>query len=176
MTERLQRIHAMLRAGNVPCALSTEPGLGVVLQAGTPDSGVWDVMVRDSAGRLFLDDARGATVLAAGSTDSAVSDTIKLHVVQAWADQGDPAATAVIATLRERTASGATGYGQPRTQAAPNVFVIDLMSLFDPLHVVDRMIDVGNLFGNALLAWSPAAASFSLWSPWGTVQGGYHRR
>ena len=49
MSERLQRIHAVLREGNVPCALGSRPGLGPVLLAGTPDSDSWDVILSDTA-------------------------------------------------------------------------------------------------------------------------------
>lgn len=176
MTQRLQRLHANLRAGNVPCALSAQSGLGTVLHAGTPDSGVWDVLVRDTGGTLLIHDAHGATALPPGSSDTAAANTVKFHVVQAWADQGDAEAAAVIARLREHPAARSAGYGQSTGPYTPGVSVMDAMALFDPLHLFDRMIDVGNFFGDALLAWSPAAASFSLWNPWGTMQGGYQRR
>jgi hypothetical protein len=176
MTERLQRIHAVLRAGNVPCALSPRPGLGPVLHAGTPDSGVWDVMVRDSGGTVWIHDAHGATALPAGSTDTALANAIKLHVVRAWADQGDPEANAVIARLRNQAGTGSTGNGPPRTSTMPGISVLDAALPFDPLQVMDRMIDAGNLFSNAMLAWSPAAVTFSFWGPWGTMQSGYTRR
>ena len=108
MSERLQRIHAVLRAGNVPCALGARPGLGPVLLAGTPDSDSWDVMLSDTAGGLRVHHARGVQLIPTGSSDSVIADTVKLHVVSAWAEQGDPEARAVIAKL---TATASARHG-----------------------------------------------------------------
>lgn len=173
MTARLQRVHALLREGNVPCALGSRPGLGVVLHAGTPDSGTWDVLVRDSEGRLVIHDAMGATTLPAGLTDAAITDTVKLHVIQAWADQGDPDAKAVIATLNYRARASRSTDGRPATAS---VDVLTIATLLDPLLFFERMVDSGTRFASALLTGSPASVAYSMWSPWGTVRGGYTRR
>ena len=99
MTARLHRIHGLLRAGNVPSALGTRPGGGTVLLAGAPGHGCWDVQVRDSGGGVWLSHPGGTDELPGDATDTWVADAIKVRVVQAWADRGDPQAAAVMARL-----------------------------------------------------------------------------
>jgi len=188
MSERLQRIHAVLREGNVPCALGSRPGLGPVLFAGTPDSDSWDVILSDTAGELRVRDARGVQRIPAGSTDSVIADTVKLHVVSAWADQGDPEARAVIEKLTagsarhgSRARAGQAQAGRrppPRTQTrrtqppAP----VDVFDLFNPLHFAGQMLDVAERFGALYSPGRPTTLSYTMWSPWGTVQGRYTHR
>lgn len=174
MTERLQRIHAYLRAGNVPCEISTRPGLGVVLQAGTPDTGTWDVVLRDTGRELWIHDSRGAVRLLDDPSDAGAGDAVKLEVVQAWADQGNPDARALIAQLqrasRAQPGSGATGragYFDPSDAVSP---------FLDPWHLAERMFDAASRIGSMFLTPPPGSAALTVWSPWGTVQIGYFRR
>jgi len=117
MTARLNRIHTILREANVPCALGRRPSLGVVLQAGTPDSATWDVLVRDTGTELLVQDGRETTRVPFGATDAAIADTVKFYVVRAWADQGNPEAQALLAKLdtaaRLRNQSANDEYSPP---------------------------------------------------------------
>jgi len=171
MTARLQRIHALLQTGNVPCALRSRPGLGMVLLAGNPDSGSWDVVVSDNGSQLGVYDARGFRPVPPDSTDNAIADTVKLHVVQAWADQGDPEARAVIAKL----ATAARGRSNPTAQGAPARFLapLDLFTFLDPFQFAGQMIDAACQIGSLFLPRPPATVRFAMWSPWGTTQGRY---
>ncbi len=177
MTERLQRVQAILRAGHVPCALSSLPAGGVVLQAGNQDGGAWDVLVHDTDGELWIVDSRGAARLPHDSTDTTVGDAVKLHVVQAWADQGNPEAKALMTVLAgpsrhhrsASTAHWANYHGRPyRARDAT-------AQIFDPLQLAERMFDAANRLGSIFLA-APASVAVTVWSPWGTVQVGYTRR
>ena len=175
MTERLQRIHTILRAGNVPCALSALPGIGVVLHAGNQDGGLWDVLVHDSNGELRIVDARGAARLPHDLTDAAIGDEIKLHIVQIWADQGNPDAKALISALQsparhQRSASRwSTAAGDP--YGARDVSA----QLLDPVQLAGRMFDAAQRL-SAIFLTPPASVAVTVWSPWGTVQFGFIRR
>lgn len=169
MTARLQRIHAILRAGNVPCALDARPGIGVVLLAGTPDSGAWDVLIHDTGGRLWVQGARGMAPLPSGLSDAGSADAVKLLVVQAWADQGDREAQTVLARLgvpqQQRTRTGAADPWTRSDHLAP----VDMFALFDPLEFAGRMIDAATQLAQAFLTPPSATVTFTMWSPWGVV-------
>lgn len=171
MTERLQRIHTILRAGQVPCGLSSAPGGGVVLHAGDRVGGEWDVLVHDTDGQLWIVDSRGAVLLPADLTDAAIGDAVKLHIVQAWADQGNPEAKALIARLQS---SAAHQSSRRHTNQAPDVLASVTALVMDPLSLAGRMFDTANWLG-AIFLTPPASAVVTIWSPWGTVQVGYTR-
>ena len=175
MTERLQRIHTILRTGHVPCALSSAPGGRVVLHAGDEVGGTWDVLVHDTDGELWIVDSRGAVHLPDGSTDAAIGDAVKLHIVQTWADQGNPEAKALIATLRASAAHQRSTSRRPTDQAGPDILAGVTAMVMDPLSLAGRMFDTANRLG-AILLTPPASAAVMVWSPWGTVQVGYTRR
>ncbi len=175
MTERLQRIHALLRAGHVPCELSSRRGLGVVLQAGTPDTGMWDVVLRDTGTELWVHDSGGARQLPYHATDASVGDTVKLLLVQAWADQGNPEAQALVAQLQQ-TGWPHSGFDRPAGHAQHYVKSDFASQFFDPLLVAERMFEVAGQLGAMLLSPPRGSTAFSVWSPWGTVQFGYIRR
>ena len=174
MTERLQRIHAILRAGQVPCALGSRPGLGTVLQAGTPDTGMWDVVVHDTGSELWIHDSHGAVQLPDDLTDTGVGDAIKLQVVRAWAEQGNQQAQELVATL-EQTGWPHSGFDRSTGRGQHHV-PVDLLQFFDPLQMAERMFDAASRMGSMLLAPPAGSAALTVWSPWGTLQFGYTRR
>jgi hypothetical protein len=174
MTERLQRIHALLRAGNVPCELASRPGLGTVLQAGGTETGQWDVVLRDDGRELWLHDSRGAVRLPDGSPDARIGDAVKFQVVRAWADQGNPDARALLGRL-DRQAWSPSGFDAQRDRTQPASFIATAQ-LLDPLQFAEQMFDVANWFGSLLLTPPPGSTALRMWSPWGTVQFGYTRR
>ncbi|MEP6562198.1 MAG: hypothetical protein ABJD68_14130 [Nakamurella sp.] len=172
MTARLHRIHTFLRESNVPSALGSRPGLGQVLQAGVPDSETWDVLVVEAGAELVVQGTRGVTRLPPSTTDAMVADTVKLHVVHAWADQGNPEAKALLANLG-RTA---------RLREEPETTLVEAQSLFldglallNPLHVAGLMVAAANELGSLFLSPQPMMVDFALWSPWGTIRGRYAR-
>jgi hypothetical protein len=112
MTEQLDRVHALLAAGNVPCEMKRRAGGGPVLVAGTPTSAQWDVLIWESAGQLMVQHKGTIDRLPADGTDQAVADTVKFRVVQSWADQGDPQARALLSAIGGR-------YGDARPSATP---------------------------------------------------------
>ena len=179
MTARLNRIHAILQATNVPCALASAPGLGLVLQAGVPDGGTWDVFVRDTGTELLVEDGRGTSRLPPGASDAAAADAVKLHVVQAWANQGNPEAQALLAKLG-RTARLDDQYPAseyPNTVPA-QYLDLDGLSLLNPLHFAGQMFDAMNQLANVFMSPQPVPANpvtvrYAMWSPWGTIQGRY---
>ena len=136
MTERLRRVHTLLRSGNVPCELTRRADLGVVVLAGTPDLGPWDVLLRENAGELWIHDARGDVRLPADATDLMVANAVKFRVVQAWADQGDPEAKAVVATLNAARPAP-PGEDADRPEHAYYVSV----QLIDPLQLAAQIFD-----------------------------------
>jgi len=175
MTERLQRIHNILRAGHVACALSSAPGGRVVLHAGDKVGGVWDVLVHDTDGELWIVDSRGAVHLPDDSPDAAIGDTVKLHIVQAWADQGNPEAKALITALRASAGDQRSAFRRPKDHGTPDFFGNATALYMDPLSLAGRMFDTANRLGAIFLA-PPASVAVMVWSPWGTVQVGYTRR
>ncbi len=183
MTERLNRIHTILRDANVPCALGSRPGLGLVLQAGVPDSGTWDVLVRDTGTGLLVQDARGTTRVPLSASDATVADTVKLHVVQAWANQGNPEAQALLAKL-DSTARIRSEYPKDEYSIVETQYLnLDVLSLLNPLHFAGRMLDAMNQLGNLFMSpqpmtvnpatSNPVTINYAVWSPWGTIQGRY---
>jgi hypothetical protein len=181
MTARLNRIHTILRESNVPCALGTRPGLGLVLQAGTPDSATWDVLVRDSGTELLVQDGRGTALVPFGANDAAVADTVKFHVVRAWADQGNQEAQALLAKLdvagRLRSQSVDD---EPSGSMEPQYLEFAVLPLLDPFYFAERMFDAMNQLGRLFMSPQPAALNpmtmrYGVWTPWGTIHGRYTR-
>ena len=175
MTERLQRVHTILRSGHVPCALSSTPGGGVALHAGNQVGGVWDVLVRDTDGKLWIVDARGTAQLPRNATDAAIGDAVKLHIVQAWADQGDPEAQALITALRRPAQDQRSAAGRPTDRGDTHVSLGATAQFIDPLLLAGQMFEAANRLGSAFLT-PPAWVALTVWSPWGAVQVGYTRR
>lgn len=168
MTARLHRIHAILRDGQVPCALGAQPGLGILLQAGSPGSDTWDVLVQDTGTELWVHDTRGVVRLPLGTPDAAVADTVKFQVVQARADQGDPGAQSVLTQLEAAGWRRGTIIQQSHAQSP-----VDVFAFLDPLQFAERMVDAAQLFGKLFMTPQPVQVSIALWSPWGTIQGRY---
>ncbi len=184
MADQLRRVHALLRAGNVPCSLSSTPGQrdgrGTVLLAGTPNPGPWEVQLRESGGRLVLINDREAVSIPPGADDAAIADAVKLRVVQAWAEQGDPQAIAVLRALTGTSGAGprppaAHGYrGRPADFGVRTVTV----EFTDPLQLA------GDLFAAATrIGWEMAkgrvpgyAATLALFNPWLNYQRASIRR
>lgn len=173
MTQRLHRVHRLLRAGNVPCGLSTRPGLGTVLHAGTPEHGPWDVLLRDTGNELLLHHSSGLVELPSTGTDDEVATAVKVQVVQAWADRGDLEARAVLARLQQ------AGHVVPSDQR-PDAYAygasMPVMPLFDPMLFASQLFRAANEYGLAYWTGQSAALGFALTSPWGTYRVGYTRR
>ena len=115
MTEQLDRVHALLTAGNVPCDMKRRPDGTPVLVAGTPTSAQWDVLIWAADGRLWVRHKGVVEQLPTGA-DQAVADAVKFRVVQSWADQGDPQAKALLSAIGTR-------YPQSASQAGPRHYV-----------------------------------------------------
>jgi hypothetical protein len=181
MTARLNRIHTILREANVPCALGSRPGLGVVLQAGTPDSATWDVLVRDTGTELLVQGDRETTLVPFGADDATVADTVKFHVVRAWADQGNHEAQALLAKLdmaaRLRSQPANDEYS---AAMEPQYLEFAVLPLLDPFYFAERMFDAMNQLGRLFMfpqpvSVNPATVRYGVWTPWGTIQGRYSR-
>ena len=169
MSARLQRIHAILRAGNVPCGLTSRPGIGTVLHAGTPEHGPWDVLVRDAGDQLWLHHAGGVDELPHDVTDSLVADVVKVRVVQAWADRGDPEARALIARLHNPSQPHHAAYRDRTTQPRQHMPPFTTVAFVDPLQFAATLIQTANRAGWAMLTGHPASAAFTWSNPWGTL-------
>ena len=180
MTARLQRIHAMLRDGNVPSAISHRPGIGTVLHAGTPEHGPWDVLLRDAGNGLLLHHAGGTDELAADSTDSLVVDAVRIRVVQAWADRGNPEARALIAKLHHRSQHDQPHSGEHtgarRHHDSPTPTLLFDPLLFDPLQFASDIFQASNRAGWAMLTGGPMSAAFTWSGPLGTYLGVHVKR
>ena len=168
MTARLQRIHAILRSGNVPTTLVSRPHIGSVLLAGTPDHGPGDVLLRDTGGRLLLVHGHGTDVLPGDCADKLIADVVKVRVVQAWADRGDPEARGALAALGiplwEHRPTDRPSQTQPHRPAS----TVQTATFVDPLMLAAEMFQMANRFGWAVLTGSPALAGFAWSSPWGS--------
>ena len=176
MTARLQRIHATLRDGNVPSAISHRPGIGTVLHAGTPEHGPWDVLLRDTGNGLLLHHAGGTDELAADSADSLVVDAVRIRVVQAWADRGDPEARGALAALGiplwEHRPTDRPSQAQPRRPASTG----PTATFVDPLQFASDIFQASNRAGWAMLTGGPMSAAFTWSGPWGTYLGVHVKR
>lgn len=174
MTERLRRIHTLLREGNVPCALSAGPDRDLVLVAGTPDSAQWEVVLRDANGDLWIHHTGTAVRLPADATDTIAADAVKIRVVQAWAEQGNQDAMAVLAVLKNRTQryqSTYRGAAPARPGYEPGAV---LVTFVDPFQLAAEMFEAVSRLG-----WSwfdprrTGYAAFALPARWGLYHGGY---
>jgi len=176
MTARLQRIHAILRAGHVPCALDSRPSVGTVLHAGTPDHRPWDVLLRDTGSELRIHHAGGADELPYTWPDTMVADAVKVRVVQAWADQGNPEAKALIAMLQDPSQPHHSAYrthtAAPRQHVSPH----STTPFVDPLQLAAEILQAANRLGRAILTGRPVSTMITFSSPWGTYQRVHIRR
>jgi hypothetical protein len=114
MTGQLDRVHALLAAGNVPCEMKRRPDGERVLAAGTPTSTSWEVLLWVADGDLFVQHKGTIDRLPTDDTDQAIADAIKFRVVESWADQGDPQAKALMSVIARRypeTPAGRRGSG-----------------------------------------------------------------
>jgi hypothetical protein len=118
MTGQLNRVHALLVAGNVPCEMKRRPDGSPVLVAGTPTSDQWDVLIWQEDGRLWVQHKGAIDRLTTGGSDQAVADAVKFRVVQSWADQGDPQAKALLSAIGDRYRESAPAAGS-RESASP---------------------------------------------------------
>jgi hypothetical protein len=156
MTARLQRIHAILRAGNVPSNLVSRPQIGSVLLAGTPEHGPGDVLVRDTGGRLLLVHGHGTDELPSDSADRWVADVVKVRVVQAWAERGDPEARDALAALGIPLHTHHPTGRQRRPAAS-----VTTVPFVDPLVLASELFQAAHRFGWAVLTGIPAFAGFA---------------
>jgi len=171
MTARLHRILAILRDGNVPSAISHRPGVGAVLHAGTPEQGPWDVLLRDTGHRLELHHAGGTDLLADDAADSLIVDAVRIRVVQAWADRGDPEAKALIAMLQGPTQQPSAGYREQAAWPRQHVAHQPTMTVIDPLLIAADMFQAAHRMGWAMLTGRPVSAGFAWSGPWGAFLG-----
>lgn len=169
MSEQLRRVYALLRAGNVPCALGGSAARGTVVLAGTPNQGPWEVELRESAGHLVLVNAREAVRIPADATDAAIADAVKLRVVQAWAEQGDPQAITVIRAL---TGTSPSGGARPPAGSYPGGAARTVTVQFvDPMQLVTDMFAAATR-----MSWDifkgrvPGYAALTMFNPWVTYQ------
>lgn len=177
MSEQLRRVYALLRAGNVPCTLGSTPAVGTVLLAGTPNQGPWEVELRESGGHLVLVNEREAVRIPAGASDAAIADAVKLRVVQAWAEQGDPQAIAVIRALTGTSAgSGARPAGHYSGYRDGGVRTVTVQFV-DPMQVVGDMFAAATRMGwDMLKGRVPGYAALTMFNPWVTYQRASLRR
>ena len=172
MSEQLRKVYALLRAGNVPCTLGSTPALGTVLLAGTPNQGPWEVELRESGGQLLQVSEREAVHSPARATDAAIADAVKLRVVQAWAEQGDPQAIAVIRAL---TGASAGNSGRPSAGHHPGFRDARVRTVtvqfVDPAQLVGDMFAAATRMGwDMLKGRMPGYAALTLFNPWVTYQ------
>jgi len=184
MTERLHRVHELLQAGNVPCKLSRQAGLGTVVFAGTPNAGPWEVLLFEAGGELWIHHDGEALMLPADTTDVMAADAVKLRVVQAWADQGDPEAKLVLAKLKVSAPQFFAPERRRPTYHEPAASGMT-MQLFDPMAMAANMFDMftadifdifNNLSRDFFTPRAPVTTTFILPFPWGTFQSTYTRR
>jgi len=140
----------------------------MLLQAGSPDTDTWDVLVQDTGTEVWVHDGRGVVRLPAGAADAAVADAVKFQVVQARADQGDPAARSVLTQLEAAGWRRGTVNRYPPAQSP-----VDVFAFLDPLHFAERMVDAANQFGKLFMSPQPVRVNTELWSPRSTAQWRY---
>ena len=164
-------MHALLRAGNVPCALAATPAVGTVLLAGTPNHGPWEVELRESRGHLVLVNERERSRIPAGATDAAIADAVKLRVVQAWAEQGDPQAIAVIRALTGASSgSGARPAGHYPGYRDGGVRTVTVQFV-DPMQLMGDMFAAATRMGwDMLKGRVPGYAALTMFNPWVSYQ------
>lgn len=151
-----------------------------MLRAGTPNPGPWEVQLRESGGRLVLINEREAVSIPHGASDAAIADAVKLRVVQAWAEQGDPQAIAVLRALTGAAGSGPRPTSSRRYRGGTADFGVRTVTV----ELVDPMRLASDLFAAATrIGWEMAkgrmpgyAAALSLFNPWLTYQGTSVRR
>jgi hypothetical protein len=171
MTERLRRVHALLRAGNVPSALSSQPGLGTVLLAGTPNQGPWEVVAYEAGDGMRISHDGETVQLPAEWADMTIANAIKLRVVQAWADQGDPDARAVLARLGNSSQQPRSQQPQWQYDEYPEYASVVSMQFVNPLQLAADMFQAVSRMGWDLFnTRAPIRTSFTVPSPWGVFR------
>ena len=131
MSGPLGEIHRRLRADNVPSTLEYRPGLGTVVAAGVDPAhprGRGAVLLHEAGGRYWIQQGGQTFRLPPDADDDVVLNSVKLRVVHAWAQQGDPDASAVLAKVHEMVPPGQTL--RPRTPAFPDPFTL-AFQMFD---------------------------------------------
>jgi hypothetical protein len=158
MFERLGEIHRRLRADNVPSTLEYRPGLGTVVLAGVDPahpSGRAAVLLHEAGGRYWIRQGGETFRLPPDADDDVVLNSVKLRVVHAWAEQGDPEASAVLDKVHQMVRPPA-----PQHQVA---FV-------DPFTLAFQIFD--HMFSAAVrVGWSMAVPS-----PWGMFRTSFEIR
>ena len=143
MSGRLGDIHRRLRADNVPCVLEYRPGLGTVVLAGI-DQAHPDVrsavLLQEAGGQYWIRQGGETFRIPPDADDEIVVNSVKLRVVHAWAEQGDPEAAAVLAKVHEMVR-----HEPPRPQAAYP----------DPFALAFEMFDTAFRFGWTMTVPSP---------------------
>lgn len=184
MTERLHRVHELLTAGNVPCKLSRQSGLGTVVFAGTPNAGPWEVLLFEAGGELWIHHDGEAMMLPVDTSDAMAADAVRLKVVQAWADQGDPEAKMVLSKLKVAAPQFFAPAEQRQRRYEPARSGATLQ-LFDPIGMAATMFDMftadifdifNNLSRDFFAPRAPVTTTFSMPFPWGTFHSSYTRR
>jgi hypothetical protein len=157
--------------------LSGAPGsrdTGTVLLAGTPNPGPWEVQLRESAGRLVLINEREAVSIPHGASDTAIADAVKLRVVQAWAEQGDPQAIAVLRALTGASSSGPRPSASRAYRSATRDFGARTVTVefVDPMRLASDLFTAAARIGFEMAKGRVPgyAAAMSLFAPWLTYQ------
>jgi hypothetical protein len=153
MSGRLGDIHRRLRADNVPAVLEYRPGLGTVVVAGIDREhpvGGSAVVLHEAGGRYWIRHGGRTFAIPPDADDEIVLNAVKLRVVHAWADSGDPDAAAVLARVQQMMPA------EPRRAATmPDPFTLAF-----------------ELFGTAMrIGWS-----LTLPSPWGMYRASFEVR
>lgn len=152
MSGRLGEIHRRLRADNVPSTLEYRPGLGTIVLAGIDpahSSGRGAVALHEAGGRYWIRQGCQTFRLPADADDEVVVNSVKLRVVHAWAEQGDPDASAVLAKVHQMVRP------EPVRQPAA--------AFPDPFALIFQMFDAAFRIG-----WSMTVPS-----PWGMVHASF---
>lgn len=126
MSGPLDEIHRRLRADNVPSTLEYRPGLGTVVLAGVDPvhpSGRGAVLLHEAGGRYWIRQGGQTFRLPPNADDEVVLNSVKLRVVHAWAEQGDPDASAVLAKVHEMVRPEPL---RPQTTWFPDPFTLAL--------------------------------------------------
>jgi hypothetical protein len=158
MSGRIADLHRRLRADNVPCVLEHRPGLGTVLLAGIDrahPSGRSGVLLQEAGGQYWIRQGGETFRIPPDADDELLLNSVKLRVVHAWAEQGDPEAIAVLTRVqdlvRRETPRRETGF--------PDLYA-------DPFALVFGMFETAFRIG-----WS-----LSVPSPWGMFRASFEVR
>lgn len=152
MLGRLAAVHRRLTADHVPAVLEYQPGLGTVVVAGIDrehPSGRSGVLLHEAGGQYWLRQGGETFRLPRDADDDTLVNSVKLRVVHAWAQQGDPEAAAVLAKVAQMTPPA-----RPRTQ---------------PVAYADPFTLAAELFSSAFrFGWTMTVPS-----PWGMYRSSF---